>query len=79
MENTFHQDVWAMEQASAREDRAWIRFIDQVCMRIGVSDLDGDEIVDGYSLDSAYAAFRGGISAEDYASGIRPTATMIGG
>ena len=32
-------------------------------------DLDGDETIDGYSLDSAFDAFERGFSPEEYARG----------
>lgn len=32
-------------------------------------DLDGDESIDGYSLDSAFDAFNRGFSPEEYARG----------
>lgn len=69
--NSFHQDVWEMETAGERGDRAWSRYVDKCCALIGVSDLDGDELVDGHSIDSANDAFRAGVTPAQYAAGKR--------
>ncbi len=48
------------------------RFADEIKRLMGVTDLDADEFVDGYSIDSASDAFDEGMSAVEYAAGRRP-------
>lgn len=68
-----HIEVFEMEKRSEAVDRKWSRFLDEVEIHMGLAkgSMDGDEAVDGYSLDSAYDAFRAGISARSYALGRR--------
>lgn len=70
--NTFHHDVWNMEQAwEPRGPQPWDSYVDKCVRLMGVKHDDGDEATDGYSLGSMHDAFRAGISAEAYASGER--------
>lgn len=68
----FHQDVWEMEQDTAA-DRSWYRWVDAASKLLGLSEcMDGDEQADGYSLDSAYDAWRAGKTPAEYVAGWRP-------
>jgi hypothetical protein len=70
--NTFHQDVYAMERTWEPEGpQPWDSFVDRCCKALGVTNDDGDEKVDGYSLGSMHDAFRAGMSVADYAAGKR--------
>lgn len=70
--NTFHQDVWTMEKAWEPEGpQPWDHFVDSVCAMLGVTNDDGDEMADGYSLDTMHDAFRAGMSPTEYAGGKR--------
>ena len=56
------------------EDRRWSRWLKSADVALGLkpgTDCDGDESVDGYSLDTAYDAFRAGIEPVVYAAGER--------
>lgn len=69
--NTFHQDVWEMENASLYSDQTWLNWLKQVSKISGIDNLDGDETEgDKYSLDSAYEAFTAGQSPKQYAGKI---------
>lgn len=52
-------------------DTAWERYCTLVERAMDIADLDGDEDVEGYSIDSAYAAFIRDIPPASYAAGIR--------
>lgn len=60
--------------AESRSDRAWSRFYDAADKAIRArgwqrshdAGLDGDDDVDGYSIDAAYEAFEAGASVADY-------------
>jgi hypothetical protein len=54
---------------SAGEQR-WLAWVKQAEALVGHS-LDGDEDTDGYSLDSAYAAWEAGVSPKAYAIEVR--------
>lgn len=54
-----------------RSERAWFRYVRQVERALGITNMDGDERLDGYSLDSAYDAFEAGIAPPAYANGRR--------
>lgn len=57
----------AIERDDTQADRAWLRWCAVVERRLG-HDLDGNQVEDGYSLDYAYEAYQGGMSALDYAT-----------
>lgn len=65
--NNFHDEVWQMETESLNSDAAWIKWTNYVETYLG-HDLDGDQEKDGYSIDHAYDAYRGGMTAKAYAS-----------
>lgn len=54
----------------AMKSNLFDRWLDEVEKKLG-HDLDGDEGEDGYSLDGAAAAFRGGKSAAEYVSDVQ--------
>lgn len=54
----------AAEQATVTEIR-WLAWIDEAEALFGHS-LDGDQEDDGFSLDSAYDAYREGLTPVDY-------------
>lgn len=64
-----HPTVCEMEQAALVATR-WDRWISAAEKRVG-HDLDGDQDSDGYSLDGAFEAFRGGITPSGYAILVR--------
>jgi len=73
---TNHLEVWEMEKASEAGDRDWNTWCNRAEMLMSaipgwLGDLDGDEETNGYSLDSAYEAYRHGISPAEYAKGQR--------
>lgn len=72
--SSFHLDVWQMERAWEPEGpQPWDSYVDKCVRMLGVEHEDGDEAIDGYSLDSMHAAYQAGMSAEDYAKGARAT------
>lgn len=70
-----HLEVWEMEMRSEAPDKKWNAFLNEVERHLGLEQgsMDGNEAEDGYSLDTAYDAFRAGISPADYAKGERAT------
>jgi len=62
-----HLELAASESFVSDNERAWLRFVRKVEHRIG-HGLDGNQDVDGFSLDEAYGAFEGGETAADYAA-----------
>lgn len=58
----------AAEQASITEIQ-WLHWIDEVEALLGHS-ADGDESLDGYSLDGAYDAYRAGFTPVEYWQGV---------
>lgn len=66
-----HLEVFEAERLSeGTTECPWHQFCAAVEYYTGV-DLDGDEGIDGYSLDSAFAAYRAGMTPELYVSGKR--------
>jgi hypothetical protein len=57
---------FARAESAALEPTSWDRWIDKAEKLAGHS-LDGDQWVDGYSLDFAYVAFEAGTTAAAYA------------
>lgn len=51
--------------AISTSEANWLRWVGKA-ERIAGHDLDGDQDVDGYSLDFAFEAFRAGMSAADH-------------
>lgn len=47
-------------------ERHWLCWLEDAEEISGLEDLDGDQSVDGYSLDFAFDAFRAGVSPGDY-------------
>ncbi len=61
-----HLALWQSETAVDSSERAWLRWIAKVERPVG-HDMDGDEAVDGYSLDFAYDVFSwGDYTPEEY-------------
>lgn len=60
-----NMDFAAQEAAELRRN-CWDQWIDDVESAVGHS-MDGDQEIDGYSLDYAHDAFNGGYTAADYA------------
>jgi hypothetical protein len=56
-----------INESETISDRRWSRFVDDVCRYMGLLSLDGDQDIDGYSLDYAHDFFRDGLSAEEAA------------
>lgn len=70
--STFHNDVWEMEKAwEPHGPQPWDSYVDKCVRLLGVEHGDGDEKTDGYSLDTMNDAYCAGVSAEDYAKGVR--------
>lgn len=69
--STAGDEVAAMFAASENTTpTAWDRWADKVEKLLG-HDLDGDEALDGFSVDGALAAFERGQGAADYADVVR--------
>jgi hypothetical protein len=69
---TKHLEVWEMEKSwDTPADKAWDVYCDACERLLKISNLDGNETTDGYSLDSAYDAWKAGIPAAEYAQGKR--------
>lgn len=65
-----HFALWAAENYVSPHERRWERWVDKVEKILGHS-LDGNQVIDGFSLDFAYDAFGTGITADSYADEIR--------
>lgn len=61
--------IHAAAEAAGLDDTAWERWTARAEKILGHS-LDGNQELDGYSLDFAFDAFKAGTSAEDYAASI---------
>jgi len=70
-------DFVATENHVSAGDRAWDKFINRAEGLLEF-ELDGDEDRDGYSIDGAYAAFKAGTTAEDYAKEVRANLKSLG-
>ena len=68
---TNHLEFAALESAMAEETpyeggfRRWERRVLKLC---NITDLDGDEATDGFSIDYAWEAYARGDTPEDYHS-----------
>ena len=65
-----HRALWLSENYVSPTDRAWEKWTAKVERILG-HDLDGNEDIDGYSLDGANAAFEAGETPEAYAKEVR--------
>jgi hypothetical protein len=68
LEHARREQSAEMGEPSASE-ASWLRWADAVEALLG-HDLDGDQTVDGYSIDFAYDEFRAGRSAADYVASV---------
>ena len=66
-----HIEVYELEREWNRGSGAWARYVRDVKLFLKTENEDGDEVRDGYSLDTMYKAFRAGLSSADYARGTR--------
>lgn len=64
-----HMATEAAGLAGDRSERAWLAWAAKVEARLG-HDLDGDQEIDGYSIDFALDAFRAGTSVSAYCSSV---------
>lgn len=70
-EHAFSPESVARESGTPnRREMAWLKWIHRLEARLGF-DIDGNETADGYSLDSAFAAFAAGTSVSQHAHVIR--------
>jgi hypothetical protein len=67
-----HVDLEIFASAETKTDRAWYRFVAKVEDLTGKprDSLDGDE-GDGFSIDAAYLAFKGGQTPAEHVAEIR--------
>ena len=67
-------EMIAYESGHSASDRAWSKWVVRAERLLGVTSLDGDQDVDGYSLDAAYVAFEKHWTPDAYVSRVqRPT------
>ena len=65
-DHPFSPENVARESGAPNTSEAdWLRWVAKA-ERIAGHDMDGDQDVDGYSLDFAFEAFRAGMSAADH-------------
>ena len=64
-DHPFSPENVARESGAPSSEAEWLRWIAKA-ERIAGHDMDGDQDVDGYSLDFAFEAFRAGLSAADH-------------
>jgi hypothetical protein len=57
--------------------RRWNEWLCAAEKILGLDSLDGNERTDGYSLDFAYDAWKGGLSPDTYASDVRAVRAQI--
>jgi hypothetical protein len=62
-----HMEFAASESAALATDGTWFRWIARAEKVYG-RELDGDQVTDGYSMDSAYEAYESGMTADAYVS-----------
>lgn len=60
------EEMIAYESGSSREEARWERWVNEVERLLGHS-LDGDQEIDGYSLDGALDLFKSGMKPITYA------------
>ena len=69
-----HMQLAVSESADAATSR-FERWCAEVERLAGIDSLDGDQNIDGYSIDYAHDAFRSGEAAGEYAATIRARRT----
>jgi len=65
-----HQEVWQIEGYQSKKEINWLKWCSIAEKRLSHS-LDGDQEINGYSLDDANDRFNEGMSAGSYALLIR--------
>jgi hypothetical protein len=66
-----HMEVWEAEQFQSDSEKEWLTYAKEIELRLGVDLGQCSEADDGYCIDSAYDAWREGVSVDEYCSGIR--------
>ncbi len=62
-----HLALWRSETYEHPEDIRWSRFCDDVAEALNVPHLDGDDDVEGYSIDAALSLFNEGLTVQEAA------------
>ena len=62
-----HRALWQSETHVSTEERRWERFCRQLEAKLG-HGLDGDQTVDGYSLDYLFGLFEHGYTVAEAAT-----------
>jgi hypothetical protein len=70
LDTSFHDHELGRD-AEGRAERRWLGWLKQAEKLTGISDLDGDEEADGYSLDTAHDYYEQGESPTSYAEYVR--------
>ena len=65
-----HIELWQSETHVSKSERAWLKYIKAVEVKLG-HDLDGDQDVDGYSIDTCHDFFCDGADVEQAVSEFR--------
>lgn len=63
----FHGETWEIENHSLNSCDKWLSWLRRLSKLTGISNLDGDQESDGYSLDFCHDLFTEGKSPEDVA------------
>lgn len=71
-----HLQVWEQETATSTKEQLWLIWVKKAEVAIGHS-LDGDEFLNGYSLDGAYDCFNRGLKVSEYITLIKDEKARI--
>lgn len=64
-----HMTTWLYENLTSPIERGWLKWVPAVEALLG-HDLDGDQRVDGYSMDYAFELFESGLTPAEAAAKI---------
>ncbi len=60
-----HLELWVSENRVSKSEMSWNRWTNRAEKLFG-HNLDGDQDIDGYSLDYAYKAWQDGLTPKQY-------------
>lgn len=66
-----HLETGLAESRAANVMSDWEHWCADVERRLGIDNLDGDQIIDGYSIDGAFDAFSRGARPATYAAAVK--------
>ena len=66
-----HLALWQSETRTWPDEQNWIKWCEELAAALNVPNLDGDDDVDGYSLDHAFDFYNANLTVDEAADEFR--------